>query len=99
METLIQDGNSTLKMAWKNTALRYLDTVADPQNIPELWDMRVMHNVKEGYMEAVRINVNTAGKSDEYNIQDEDLKAISAELDSYIEQLQKEWKKIRAKKL
>ena len=98
MEAIIQSGNSTLDMAWQATALRYLDTVADSQKIPEAWDMKVMHDVKDGYIEAIRININTSDKLNEYNIEDEDLKAVSEELDSYIDQLQKEWKKIRAKK-
>lgn len=99
MREMILGGHSTLNMAWKTTALRYLDTVADSRKIPEAWDMRVMHEVKDGYMDAIQINVRTSGKFSEYNIQDEDLKSVSKELDSYIEQLQKEWKRLRAKKI
>lgn len=93
VKRLTEEGVSTINMAWKTTALQFLDTVSSVRRIPDTWNMATIRRVKDNYLESLCYDLQNTDVLKDYNITEGDLPEISRQLDKHIDKLQKEWKK------
>lgn len=100
IDYLYKYGQALLEQIWETTALTFLKSVDDINNIPDRWDLTALQNGKEGIIESFEYNLNfTPAFAEKYDITVDDIKDIDRRLNKDIQNYQQKWQELRKKKI